>query len=126
MQTGLLSEVYMKNKLDYSRELDIWIWSNKPEIVKSADFLFSKIMKNIGGKFDQNRVKNHLKVFLTDIFVAHKQDNKLFISFSRNKNTYRVSKGNQVFSLFAGVQNPGHPKTAEAVQKIPQQSWGYT
>ena len=92
MRTGLLSAVYMKNKLDYSRELDIWIWSNKPEIVKSADFLFSKIMKNIGGKFDQNRVKNHLKVFLTDIFVAHKQDNKLFISFSRNKNSYRVSK----------------------------------
>ena len=112
MQTGLLSEVYMKNKLDYSRELDIWIWSNKPEIVKSADFLFSKIMKNIGGKFDQNRVKNHLKVFLTDIFVAHKQDNKLFISFSRNKNSYRVSSitRESSFLIIRGSPESGPPK----------------
>lgn len=82
----------MKNKLDYSRELDIWMWSNKPEIIKSADFLFPRILKNITKKIDKNRLKNHLKVFLTELFVAHKQDTKLFISFSRNKNSYRVSK----------------------------------
>lgn len=82
----------MKNKLDNSRELDMWIWSNKPEIVKSADFLFPRIMMNITKKLDKNRLKNHLKVFLTELFVAHKQDTKLFISFSRNKNTYRASK----------------------------------
>lgn len=82
----------MKNKLDYSRELDIWIWSNKPEIVKSADFLFPKIMQNNSQKIDKNRLKNHLKVFLTELFVAHKQDTKLFISFSRDKNSYKASK----------------------------------
>ncbi len=82
----------MKNKLDYSRELDMWIWSNKPEIVKSADFLFPRIIKNITKKLDKNRLKNHLKVFLTELFVAHKQDSKLFISVSRNKNSYRASK----------------------------------
>lgn len=82
----------MKNKLDYSRELDMWIWSNKPEIVRSAEFLFPRIIKNIRGKFDRNRLKNHLKVFLTELFVAHKQDTKLFISFSRNKNSYKASK----------------------------------
>ena len=82
----------MKNKLDYSRELDIWMWSNKPEIIKSADFLFPRIMKNITKNIDKNRLKNHLKVFLTELFVAHKQDTKLFISFSRNKNSYRASK----------------------------------
>ena len=82
----------MKNKLDNSRELDMWIWSNKPEIVKSADFLFPRILKNITKKLDKNRLKNHLKVFLTELFVAHKQDTKLFISFSRDKNSYRASK----------------------------------
>lgn len=82
----------MKNKLDNSRELDIWIWSNKPEIVKSANFLFPRIMQNITKKIDKNRLKNHLKVFLTELFVAHKQNTKLFISFSQNKNSYRASK----------------------------------
>lgn len=82
----------MKNKLDHSRELDMWIWSNKREIIKSAEFLFPRIIKNIRNKFDKNRLKNHLKVFLTELFVAHKQDTKLFISFSRNKNSYKASK----------------------------------
>ena len=82
----------MKNKLDNSRELDMWIWSNKPEIVKSADFLFPKIMKNISQKLDKNRLKNHIKVFLTELFVAYRHDVKLFISFSRDKNSYRASK----------------------------------
>lgn len=94
----------MKNKLDNSRELDIWIWSNKPEIVKTADLLFPRIMSGISTKLDKNRLKNHLKVFLTELFVAHKQDNKLFISFSRNKNSYRASrKFDKIFLRFKYV-----------------------
>lgn len=82
----------MKNKLDNSRELDMWIWSNKPEIVSSAEFLFPKILQITTQRVDRNRLKNHLKVFLTELYVAHKQDAKLFISFSRDKNSYRASK----------------------------------
>ena len=70
-----------KNKLDNSRDLQIWIWSNKPAIKGSADFIFSKMKRaEITFDFKDNRLKNHLKVILTDLFVAHRNDKKLYQS----------------------------------------------
>lgn len=82
----------MKNKLDVSRELDVWIWSNKPEIKEAANFLYAKIKKNHSTGLSERNIKKHLKVILTDIFVAHKENAKLFISFSRDKSSYRTAK----------------------------------
>ena len=78
-----------KNKLDNSRDLQIWIWSNKPAIKESCDFIFGKMKRaELTLDFKANRLKNHLKVILTDLFVAHRHDNTLYISISRNKNDY--------------------------------------
>lgn len=78
-----------KNKLDHSRDLQIWIWSNKPAIKDSADFIFKKMKRaELTINFKPNRLKNHLKIILTDLFVTHRHDNKMYISFSRNKNDY--------------------------------------
>lgn len=78
-----------KNKLDNSRDLQIWIWSNKPAIKDSANFIFNKMKRaELTLNFKANRLKNHLKVILTDLFVAHRHDNTLYISISRNKNDY--------------------------------------
>lgn len=82
----------MKNKLDVSRELDVWIWSNKPEIKEAANFLYAKIKKNSPNCLSEKKIKKHLKVILTDLFVAHKENAKLFISFSRDKGLYKAAK----------------------------------
>jgi len=82
----------MKNKLDHSREFDVWIWSNKPEVVKSANFLFSKIKKIKPKNLTDKNLKKHLKMIITDLYVARKSDSKLYISVSLNNNEYRMPK----------------------------------
>jgi len=78
-----------KNKYDNSRDLQIWIWSNKPAIKGAADFLVEKLKKSgMPNNFKVNRLKNHLKVFLTDLYVCHKHDKKMYISISLDRNNY--------------------------------------
>lgn len=82
-----------KNKLDNSRDLQIWIWSNKPAIKDAANFIFKKMINlEVCSDFKKNRLKNYLKVILTDLFVAHKHDNKVYNSISLNKNDYHKHK----------------------------------
>lgn len=82
----------MKNKLDNSRELDVWLWSNKPEVRESTKFISGKIMKNIPSGYTEKNIKKHLRVILTDLFVAHKNNPKMYISFSRDISSYKASK----------------------------------
>ena len=82
----------MKNKLDLSRELDVWIWSNKPEVKEVTKFILEKIKKNQHKGLSEKNIRKHLRVILTDLFVAHKENTKLFISFSRDKGLYRAAK----------------------------------
>ena len=79
----------MKNKLDNSRLLDVWIWSNKPEVKSSTDFIVSKLKKEFPSGYTEKNIKKHLRVILTDLFVAHKNNPKLYISFSRDIKAYR-------------------------------------
>lgn len=78
----------MSNALDYARKMDVWWWSTTPEIKLSADFLTDKIWKKYPYRFDKNRLKNHLKVILTNLLVCHKHDTKLYLSFSLDRNNY--------------------------------------
>lgn len=84
------------NPLDHSRQLDIWIWSNKPEIRKAADYIFKQLLKKRKPQLEYNfhlkRLKNHLKVILTDLFVAHREDPALYIAFSRDMKNYRAGQ----------------------------------
>ncbi len=82
-----------KNKLDHARDLQIWIWSDKPVIKDTADFIFKKMERDDKiGKLNKNRIKNTLKVILTDLYVTHKHDNKMYIIISKNRNDYRKHK----------------------------------
>jgi len=62
------------NPLDHSRMLDVWIWSNKPEIRITADYIFTQLQKKhalrLKKEFRPARLKNHLKVILTDLLVV--------------------------------------------------------
>ena len=79
-----------KNKLDHARDLQVWIWSNKPAVKETTNFLFNKILREdkFGG-LKEKRLKDNLRVVLTDLFVTHKNDKKMYIIVSRNKNDYR-------------------------------------
>ncbi len=79
-----------KNKLDHARDLQVWIWSNKPAVKEATNFLFEKILREDEfGDLKEKRLKDNLRVVLTDLFVAHKNDKKMYIIVSRNKNDYR-------------------------------------
>jgi len=79
-------------QLDNSRPIDIWIWSNKPEIRKTAEYIFTQLQQKkklrLKSDFHLPRVKNHLKVILTDLLVVHKEDPQKYLSFSRQNADY--------------------------------------
>jgi hypothetical protein len=85
-----------KNSPENSRPLDIWIWSNKPEIRITADYIFTQLRKKhalqLKNGFNFNRLKNHLKVILTDLYVIHKEDPQKYLAFSRDNSKYSSTK----------------------------------
>ena len=85
-----------ENSLDNSRILDIWIWSNKKEVTKTAEYIFTQLLEKhkllLKKDFNLSRLKNHLKLILTDLMVVHKEDPKRYIAFSRNKSDYVPTK----------------------------------
>ena len=82
------------NPLDHARPLDVWIWSNKPEIKAASNYIFSLLQKKqrLDKKIKLGRLKNHLKVILTDLFVAHREDPHLYLAFSRDMARYVACK----------------------------------
>ena len=89
---SLFYEVPMNKNLDFARKLDVWIWSNKPQVKEATNFIFSKMQKNNYSGYTDKNIKKHLRVILTDLFVAHKENPHLYISFSRDSKAYRSSK----------------------------------
>ena len=80
-----------QNPFDNSRPIDAWIWSNKPEIRITAEYILTLLQqkqKQRLKKYHLPRLKNHLKVILTDLLVVHKEDPKRYLAFSRNNSDY--------------------------------------
>ena len=74
------------NPLDNSRMLDMWIWSNKPEISTTSGYILTLLQQKQKQRlknFRLPRLKNHLKVILTDLLVVHKEDPTRYLAFSR-------------------------------------------
>lgn len=80
-----------KPNLDFSRQFDVFWWSTLPEIKGSADFICKKIPDDELGKFKLRRLKNHLKVILTNLYVARRYNPKLYVAISMDKNKYFMS-----------------------------------
>lgn len=76
------------NELDNSRPLDIWIYSNRPEIIKCTEILLARISLDKEANMKIAQIKKHLRLILTDLFVVHKENNKKFISYSRDTSGY--------------------------------------
>lgn len=82
----------MKNDLDNSVQFDAKWWSTKPEIKLTADFICGKIYKNGDICLKQKRIKNHLKVILTNLFVANSAKHKPYVAVSMNKSQYKMCR----------------------------------
>lgn len=82
----------MKNNLDNSVQFDAKWWSTIPAIKSTADFICKKIYKNGEVCLKENRMKNHLKVILTNLYVAHTVKNKPYIAISLNKCSYKMCR----------------------------------
>jgi len=86
-------ESRITNKYDNSCFFEVWLWSNKPAIKDAADFLYKKIKKfGIPNNLKINRLKNHLKVFLVNLYSCHQQDKKQYIAISLRKGSYSEAK----------------------------------
>lgn len=79
----------MKKNLDNSRRFDAFWWSTIPEIKGSADFICRNIPADRLSGYKLNRLKNTLKVILTNLYLAQKHDPKMYVAVSMNKNSYQ-------------------------------------
>ena len=79
------------NKLDNSRPFDIWIWSNKPEVKEACNFIDKKFLST-QKYLSKKKLRYHLRIILTDLFVVKQEDPTRYIAISRSKNSYRNLK----------------------------------
>jgi len=87
-----------------SRPLDVWKVSDHPEVKAAIHHIFSE-MESAGEthRVNEKRLKDHIRVIVLDLFVAHKTDPEMYISYSRNANAYE--QGTRYNSLFLGYRN---------------------
>lgn len=76
--------------LDNATPFDVFLWGTMPEISKASndliDDMYSKRKyRNIGKK---NRVKNTLKIVLSNLYHTFSQDKNMWIAVHRDKNKY--------------------------------------
>ncbi len=54
-----------ENKLDHARDLQVWIWSNKPAVKDTTNFLFNKILREdkFGGRQGKKPEQNNSELY---------------------------------------------------------------
>ena len=66
--------------IENSRPLDVWKWSDFPEINTFVKQGYSKYFTDLYSRKDaQQRAKKHLKVMLNDLYVDHTHDPKMTV-----------------------------------------------
>ncbi len=75
-----------ENPYDHSRLLDVYTWSDHPEVNIFVDSIYDAYF--LGG--NERIRKKHLKVVLLDLYVAWKEDPELYIAFHRDVNFYKA------------------------------------
>ena len=77
------SNTYNSNSLpidyNYSRVLDVHIWSNYPEVNEFISLIYNAYFSNQNGK--KSIAKKHIKLVLLDLYVAWLDDPDLCIEF---------------------------------------------
>ncbi len=74
-----------------SRTFSVYKWSDSPPVNKAVNILLDQLNTHLGGDIvSQKHLKyrNTMKKVVLDLFIAHIQNPKLFVSYSRNRNDY--------------------------------------
>jgi hypothetical protein len=110
MVLDMVADAAKKNKayeLSNSRDIYAWRVSDHPE-VKSALKFFFKTMKaaSLIRTAYEKKYKDHIRVIILDLYVAHQTDPTLYITYSRNQSDYRKgSKYSKMFLSFRITKN---------------------
>ena len=84
--------------IENSRPLDVWKWSDFPEINTFVKEVYSKYFTDLYTLKDaQQRAKKHLKVMLIDLYVAQADDPKMTVGVPMSPQAY--SKGSRWRSI---------------------------
>lgn len=76
----------LAKELAHSRELDVHVWSEHPEVNNFVDRIYADFFEGRKAKI----VKKHLKVLLLDLYLAWIEDPNLKITVPRNVNVYKA------------------------------------
>ena len=80
---------FTSEEIEYSRRLDVWKWSDFPEINNLVQEVYSMYFVHIYSRRDAvQRAKNHLKVLLIDLYLAFLDDPKLTIGLPMYPGAY--------------------------------------
>lgn len=80
------------SEFDNYRKLDIWIYSNRPSVVGTTNAIMKKLDNIRPENIEYGKLKRHLRLILTDLYVVHSEDPKRFLSYSRNDRDYKEGK----------------------------------
>ena len=90
--------VFTDYDIENSQPLDVWKWSDFPEINNFVKEVYSKYFADQYTRKDaQQRAKKHLKVLLIDLYVTHADDPKMTVGMPRSPQAY--SKGSRWRSI---------------------------
>lgn len=75
-------------KLKYSRDLYARRIGNHTEVKAAVEFMYHRIITEYKVKRYQDKYRDHIRIFILDLFVANQLDPDMYITYSRNKNDY--------------------------------------
>lgn len=80
---------FTPEEIEYSRRLDVWKWSDFPEINNLVQEVYAMFFVHMYSRKDAvQRAKNHLKVLLIDLYLAFLDDPKLTIGLPMYPGAY--------------------------------------
>lgn len=83
------------NEYDNSRPFDVHKWSDYPEVNRAVDHIYGEIMAlEEVERQHPTRTKKYVMALALDLYAAYLSDPTLYISYSRNHNSYRSKRYN--------------------------------
>ena len=116
------SNTYNSNSLpidyNYSRVLDVHIWSNYPEVNEFISLIYNAYFSNQNGK--KSIAKKHIKLVLLDLYVAWLDDPdhglEFCVTFLRRRRFCRLRVG--VLSSVPSLIDEKSPKASTIVSSF--------
>jgi hypothetical protein len=97
-------QIRKAEQLNNSRPLDVWRISQYPEVKSVVHHIFSEMeAAGIVRKRYAEKLRRHVQAIVLDLFVAHRTDPVMYISYSRNKNDFKA--GSRYRAVFFGYSH---------------------